>query len=72
MYPRDHEDMRVVLETGHARRRTSATGANAVSSRSHAVCTIRLFQSGGMLLLVDCAGSERKKDAGLEHVTRDL
>ncbi|CAK9041237.1 unnamed protein product, partial [Durusdinium trenchii] len=63
LYPRDNEDMRVVLETGHARRKTSATGANAVSSRSHAVCIIRLFQTAGMLVLVDCAGSERKKDS---------
>lgn len=62
LYPRDTDDMRVVLETGHVRRKTSATGANAVSSRSHAVCIIRLFKTGGMLVLVDCAGSERKKD----------
>ena len=39
-----------------------AREANAVSSRSHAVCIIRLFQTAGMLVLVDCAGSERKKD----------
>ena len=26
LYPRDTDDMRVVLETGHARRKTSATG----------------------------------------------
>ncbi|CAJ1326985.1 unnamed protein product [Effrenium voratum] len=63
LYPQDAEDMRVVLETGHARRKTSATGANAVSSRSHAVCIIRLFERNGMLVLVDCAGSERKKDS---------
>lgn len=63
LYPRDTDDMRVVLETGHVRRKTSATGANAVSSRSHAVCIIRLFKTGGMLVLVDCAGSERKKDS---------
>ena len=33
-----------------------------MSSRSHAVCIIRLFHTSGMLVLVDCAGSERKKD----------
>ena len=26
LYPRDTDDMRVVLETGHVRRKTSATG----------------------------------------------
>merc|ERR1712070_288486 len=55
--------MRVVLETGHGRRKTIGTAANAVSSRSHAVCIIQLIQSRGQLLLVDCAGSERKKDS---------
>eukprot|EP00438_Fugacium_kawagutii_P002219 Skav233847 [mRNA] locus=scaffold3130:123287:127312:- [translate_table: standard] len=39
--------------------------ANAVSSRSHAVCIIRLKKANGMLVLVDCAGSERKKDLSL-------
>ncbi|CAE7694626.1 DSK1, partial [Symbiodinium pilosum] len=71
LYPRCPEDMRIVLETAHARRRTSATGANAVSSRSHAVCLIRVGTAGGrtrstragLLVLVDCAGSERRKDS---------
>ena len=45
-----------------SRRVTCATDANAVSSRSHAVCILRL-ESGGQLMLVDCAGSERKKDS---------
>ncbi|CAE7216334.1 DSK1 [Symbiodinium sp. CCMP2592] len=93
LYPRCPEDMRVVLETAHARRRTSATGANAVSSRSHGVCLVRIQQADpkgspqtaasgtigsrpsrpaaqkgqkappGLLVLVDCAGTERKKDS---------
>ncbi|OLP89831.1 Kinesin-like protein KIF2A [Symbiodinium microadriaticum] len=60
-------------ETAHARRRTASTGANAVSSRSHAVCLLRIQRKGpeesreptraGLLVLVDCAGSERKKDS---------
>ena len=39
------------------------TEANAVSSRSHAVCLIRIRARGshGLLVLVDCAGSERRK-----------
>ncbi|CAE7229053.1 DSK1 [Symbiodinium necroappetens] len=79
--PRSPEDMQVVLETAHARRRTASTGANAVSSRSHAVCLLRIQRKGpeesreptgpkgllgpraGLLVLVDCAGSERKKDS---------
>jgi len=46
-----------------SRRATSATDANSVSSRSHAICTIRLFHSDGQLMLVDCAGTERRKDS---------
>jgi len=46
-----------------SRRATSATDANSVSSRSHSVCTIQLFQSDGQLMLVDCAGTERRKDS---------
>jgi len=43
------------------RRETASTGANATSSRSHAVC--RLHIGGGLLTLVDLAGSERKEDS---------
>jgi len=51
------------MQMAQSRRATSATDANAVSSRSHAVCTLRLLQSEGQLMLVDCAGTERKKDS---------
>ena len=34
LYPRDNEDMRVVLETGHARRKTSATGVTRLHRSS--------------------------------------
>mmetsp|Transcript_27479 Transcript_27479/g.63533 ORF Transcript_27479/g.63533 Transcript_27479/m.63533 type:complete len:1076 (-) Transcript_27479:81-3308(-) len=63
LFPRSHEDLTVVMRTAHSRRATSATSANDVSSRSHAVCAIQLLRSGGQLLLVDCAGTERKKDS---------
>merc|ERR1740123_2719198 len=53
----------MVMRAAHARRATSATDANDVSSRSHAVCMIRLAQSRGQLLLIDCAGTERRKDS---------
>jgi len=52
-----------IMRMAHARRATSSTDANDVSSRSHAVCTIRVAQSAGQLLLIDCAGTERRKDS---------
>ena len=58
-----------ILEQGKARRATSSTFANASSSRSHAVVRLRIGQEtksksrgGGTLMLIDCAGSERKED----------
>jgi len=61
--PTTPEELVTVMRMAHARRATSATDANAVSSRSHAVCTLRLVQSEGQLMLVDCAGTERRKDS---------
>lgn len=61
--PKTPEELCAVMQMAASRRATSATDANAVSSRSHAVCTLRLLQSDGQLLLVDCAGTERKKDS---------
>merc|ERR1712190_215825 len=63
VFPRTPEELCAVMQMAHSRRATSATDANAVSSRSHAVCTIQLLQSEGQLLLVDCAGTERRKDS---------
>lgn len=62
MFPSTSEDLSTWMRRAHACRATSATEANDVSSRSHAVCMLRL-QSGGQLLLIDCAGTERRKDA---------
>jgi len=62
MVPSNAEDLSTWMRRAHACRATSATEANDVSSRSHAVCMLRL-QSGGQLLLIDCAGTERRKDA---------
>lgn len=61
--PRTPEELCALMDMAQSRRSTSATDANAVSSRSHAVCMIRLLQSEGRLMLVDCAGSERRKDS---------
>ena len=50
------------MQIGHHRRHTESTDANDTSSRSHALCLVRL-SNGGKLVLVDCAGSERRKDS---------
>jgi len=63
IFPKNPEELCAVLEMAQSRRATSATDANSVSSRSHSVCTIQLFQSDGQLMLVDCAGTERRKDS---------
>lgn len=52
-----------MLRMAHSRRATSATDANDTSSRSHAVCMIQMLDHRGQLLLIDCAGTERRKDS---------
>ena len=57
-----------ILAQAKGRRATHATGANAESSRSHAVAKLTLPGKGprgkpAVLTLVDCAGSERKEDS---------
>lgn len=48
-------------------RATHATEVNDVSSRSHAIYQIRVIEtrrrSGGVLTLLDCAGTERRNDS---------
>jgi len=63
LQPTGPQELCAALRAAHARRATSATDANATSSRSHAVCTVRLLGSGGQLTLADCAGTERRKDS---------
>jgi hypothetical protein len=67
------EDIGHVMEEASARRVTASTKMNAVSSRSHAICVLRIkgvledttkFQA--KLTLVDLAGSERIKKTGAE------
>ena len=52
-----------LINFGNSIRTTHATKANDTSSRSHAVCQIKIQEEGvknpGKLLLVDLAGSER-------------
>lgn len=58
--------MNQIIDYGHASRTTRSTAANDTSSRSHAVCQVKVKSSGGKslgkLLLVDLAGSERAAD----------
>lgn len=69
-FPKSPEELVSIFEMAQARRATSATAANDVSSRSHAVCTLRLLQSDGQLMLVDCAGTERRKDSMMHSKER--
>ena len=55
-----------LIMQGNSVRTTHATKSNDTSSRSHAVCQIKIQEEGvkkcGKLLLVDLAGSERASD----------
>lgn len=64
------------MEEAASRRQVAATAMNAVSSRSHAICTLRLSgvvetadgsdKFSSKLTLVDLAGSERIKKTGAQ------
>jgi kinesin family protein 2/24 len=57
----DEESLLRLLRAAVARRETSATGANATSSRSHAVYSVQL-PGGGRLALIDLAGNEGRQE----------
>jgi len=54
------ECLRLLFEA-HGRRATAGHSRNEESSRSHFVCVLDL-PNGGSLVLVDCAGTERRQD----------
>ena len=58
--------MNDIIDFGHSERTTHCTAANDTSSRSHAICQVKVKDSAGKtigkLLLVDLAGSERAAD----------
>ena len=54
----DAKTLQQLLASAVSRRETSATGANATSSRSHAVYSLSFPNCGGQLTLIDLAGSE--------------
>lgn len=60
------DEMNQIIDYGHSSRTTRATAANDTSSRSHAVCQIKVKNTQGRtvgkFLLVDLAGSERAAD----------
>lgn len=51
------------IKEAKSRRSTEATDKNGTSSRSHAVCQIRITGTKGVLTLIDLAGSERRHDS---------
>ena len=59
------DDFDAKTKNANKLRATAATERNSVSSRSHAVCQLKI-KGGGRLRLVDLAGSERLK-AGAEN-----
>ncbi len=60
------DELNQAIEYGNSVRTTKATQANDTSSRSHAVCQIKVRNGSGSItgkfLLVDLAGSERAQD----------
>lgn len=68
------DDMRAVVERATSFRRTAPTLKNPASSRSHAICRIRIKNPAngvdGLLYLVDLAGSEAARDVALHGADR--
>lgn len=68
------DDMRAVVERAASFRRTAPTLKNPASSRSHAICRIRIVNtangSDGLLYLVDLAGSEAARDVAVHGADR--
>jgi kinesin family protein 2/24 len=68
------EDMRALIERANSFRRTEATFKNPASSRSHAICRIRINNlsdgSDGLLYMIDLAGSEGARDVAAHGADR--
>uniref|UniRef100_A0A7S2JPI6 Kinesin motor domain-containing protein n=1 Tax=Haptolina brevifila TaxID=156173 RepID=A0A7S2JPI6_9EUKA len=60
-----------LINRAHALRSVAATERNAQSSRSHAICRLRL-PNGGCFTLVDLAGSERNSEVTKHDRTMTL
>lgn len=65
-----------IIEYGHSVRTTHSTAANDTSSRSHAICQIKIKDANnksiGKFLIVDLAGSERAQDTQSNNRQRRL
>lgn len=70
----DKEEMRDLVEHATSFRRTAPTLKNDASSRSHAICRIRIrdpaTNSDGLLYLIDLAGSEGARDVAVHGTDR--
>ena len=67
-------EMRDVVERASSFRRTAPTIKNPASSRSHAICRIRIKNladnSEGLVYLIDLAGSEAARDVAVHGADR--
>ncbi|KAJ3282762.1 hypothetical protein HDU79_009679 [Rhizoclosmatium sp. JEL0117] len=78
VHVRTAEEVLAVIERGAAHRRTEGTSKNATSSRSHAICRIRVKNlsrpeaEDGVLHLLDLAGSESSADTRWHNKERVL
>jgi kinesin family protein 2/24 len=70
----DKDEMRDLVEQATSFRRTASTFKNDASSRSHAICRIRIrdpaTDSDGLLYLIDLAGSEGARDVAVHGADR--
>ncbi|PVH94200.1 P-loop containing nucleoside triphosphate hydrolase protein [Periconia macrospinosa] len=70
----DKEEMSDLIERATSFRRTAPTLRNDSSSRSHAICRIRITnkatESDGLLYLIDLAGSEAARDVAAHGADR--
>jgi len=57
------EELVRAVHSAFLARSTASHGRNEESSRSHCVCVVDIPSSGGSVVLVDCAGSERRQDS---------
>ncbi|TVY92818.1 Diatom spindle kinesin [Lachnellula willkommii] len=73
----DKQSMRDLIEHATSFRKTASTLKNDASSRSHAICRIRISHpatnnnnSDGLLYLIDLAGSEAARDVAVHGADR--
>eukprot|EP00930_Biecheleria_cincta_P097171 TRINITY_DN88895_c0_g1_i1.p1 TRINITY_DN88895_c0_g1~~TRINITY_DN88895_c0_g1_i1.p1 ORF type:complete len:666 (-),score=79.20 TRINITY_DN88895_c0_g1_i1:149-2122(-) len=60
---RTSEECQQTWKGAFSARSVAGHGRNDESSRSHCICVVELPATGGSLVLVDCAGTERRQDS---------